>query len=238
MPPHSLARPTSLQASKSSNRKNTPSPRTGLPSPATAASSAPVSWQASVIPPAPEPAPPARLVIRDRLARNLIVARGVLRITQDGLAEAAVVSRATIAQIEGALADCRLSTLDDLARVLGVSPVLLLLSETEITALANGLSNVLVSSILGHLPVERLEEMNRLHRTGLQKNLLAAARLGIEAAKAAGLDSVGAQVGAGIGSVIRPGQGTAVGAVIGSSLEYYRRERPTTPFIMGDGGGI
>jgi transcriptional regulator with XRE-family HTH domain len=70
-----------------------------------------------------------------RLARNLIVARAAIGWTQHQLARRSRISRATIAHIEATESDPRLSTVVLLAQALDVSPLCLLLGETEIESL-------------------------------------------------------------------------------------------------------
>lgn len=155
---------------------------------------------------------------RTQLARNLVLARSALTLTQDTLATSSGVSRATIAQLESASTDCRMSTLTDISAALSISPMLLLLREPDIHACAKFLQKTSVDRILSNLPAAELKQMWTLRDSGLQRNLLRVGRFGIAAARAAGFDSSGAAIGASIGSVLLPGLGTAVGAVFGSVL--------------------
>ena len=149
------------------------------------------------------------------LAKNLSLARSANGLTQMDLADAASVSRATITQLEGGDGDPRLSTIVDLATALGTSPILLLMGEDELRAIATvPRTDNLVSD-------EEVEQMRRMVASGLQKQRLQAGRLGADAARAAGLSAVGAA----IGSVLMPGIGTAVGAAVGAFLLARRAER-------------
>lgn len=178
---------------------------------------------------------PRRSLNRDQVARNLLLARQVLHITQETLAHKAGIARATIAQLESAQADTRLGTLVDLAQVLGTSPSLLLFSDQEITALAQTLDRGAIDRILTRVPPASIEQMWALKNTQLPKNLLKVARLGAEIIRFAGLDDPSAKIGAGIGSVIQPGLGTAVGAIYGTWLSPARHISPDT---VEQGGGI
>jgi transcriptional regulator with XRE-family HTH domain len=144
------------------------------------------------------------------LAKNLVLARSACELTQGQLAEAAGISRATIAQMESGSTDPRLSTLVDLATAMGTSPVLLLLGEDELRALAK---------VVGETPKElvsedEVDQMRRLISSGLGKQRVQAATLGATAARAAGLSAVGAA----IGTALIPGIGTAIGAAIGAFM--------------------
>jgi transcriptional regulator with XRE-family HTH domain len=156
------------------------------------------------------------------LAKNLVLARNARGTTQDKLAEESGVSRATIAQIESGESDPRLSTIVDLAAALGVSPLLLLLSERELAAIAKLVQDeTFVSRISADISADDVERMRRLIQSGLQKGQKRAAEIGANAAQAAGLAAGGAAVGAAIGTLLFPGLGTAIGAALGSLL--YRK---------------
>lgn len=157
--------------------------------------------------------------VQDTLARNLWAARGALRMSQDQLATAAGVSRATVNQLEGgstAKGDPRLSTLVQLAAALGISPVFLILGRDELDAITEAPKSKEVKNVTSHLTVEELEMMRRLLRSGVAKNRTKAVEMGATAAATAGMPA-GAIAAAAIGTALLPGIGTAIGAVIGST---------------------
>lgn len=155
---------------------------------------------------------------RDTLARNLAAARSALGLSQEQLAVAAGVSRATINQLEGAEGDARLSTLVNLAAALGVSPVFLLLGRDELDAIAKAPGSKEVKEVQAHLAPEELETMRRLLQSGVARNRSKAVAIGSAAATAAAVGATaGAIATAAIGTMLLPGIGTAIGAVIGSS---------------------
>lgn len=156
--------------------------------------------------------------VQDTLARNLSAARNALSMSQDQLAVAAGVSRATVNQLEGgstAKGDPRLSTVVNIAAALGISPVFLLLGRGELDAINEAPKSKEVKDISSHLSAENLEMMRRLLGSGVAKNRTKAVEMGTTAAATAGM-SAGAIAAAAIGTALLPGVGTAIGAVIGS----------------------
>lgn len=154
--------------------------------------------------------------VQDTLARNLSAARGALGLSQDQLAAAAGVSRATVNQLEGgasAKGDPRLSTLVSLAAALGISPVFLLLGRNELDAIAEAPRSKEAKDVRAHLTAEELETMRRLLRSGLAKNRTKAVEMGTTAAATAGV-TAGAIAAAAIGTALLPGIGTALGAAL------------------------
>ena len=177
--------------------------------------------------PAPVPAPAAdySTVVRESpdatLAKNLVVARQAANLTQHGLAAAALVSRATVAQIETGYSDPRLSTIVDLARALGVPPYFLLVGVEEVNALI-AMPEALAERPL-HVPPGELERMRCLIRSGMLKDRIRAARIGAAVASEAGRQSPTAAISAAVFSAIQPDGGTAVGTVLGELAGTTRR---------------
>lgn len=151
--------------------------------------------------------------LRLKFARNLAAARSAKAMTQEALANAAGVSRATVVQIESGIGDIKLSTVAELASALGTSPILMLMGEDELAALNSMLNDPgEVEKIRATLDKPlRHSVPNPLHP---EKR---AGKIGARAAHTAGL-SGGAAVGAAIGTIIFPGVGTAFGAALGSVL--------------------
>jgi transcriptional regulator with XRE-family HTH domain len=134
--------------------------------------------------------------------------------SQEQLAEAADVSRATIIQIEAAEGDPRLSTLAGVASALGVSPVLLLLGRDELDAIANAPGSSEAERLKDNLSSDELDTMRRLLDSGIAKNRTKAVAIAASAATAAGL-TAGTLASAAIGTAILPGIGTAIGVALG-----------------------
>jgi transcriptional regulator with XRE-family HTH domain len=162
------------------------------------------------------------------LAKNLVVARLAAGLTQQELAAAADVSRATIAQIETGYSDPRLSTIVELAHALGITPLWLLSGTSEVLALASLRERPTAGdgagSAAGDLAVSApdIARMHHLANTGMLKDRVRAARIGAAVARAAGKTSP-AVVAAAIFSAIHPGPGTTVGALLG---ELTRHDEP------------
>lgn len=149
-----------------------------------------------------------------RLARNLTAARVALGWTQETLAEAAQVSRATIVQIEHGLGDPRLSTLSQLAQSLGISLFWLLMGRAELQALGEVLEYLPPDPRLQRLTPSRFNELQQLVASGMIVQRKKAARHGATLARAAGLPEA-AVVTTAIATAILPGPGTVVGATLG-----------------------
>jgi transcriptional regulator with XRE-family HTH domain len=161
--------------------------------------------------------PPVRESIDSTLAKNLVAARLIAGLTQHQLASAAGVSRATIAQLETGCSDPRLSTIVDLARALGLAPIVLLAGTPEVEAFA------FLVEACDDPPRLRVSpaDLARLHdylASGLLKDRLRAARLGAAIALSTDPDSPAVAITAGLFSAALPGVGTAVGALLGRKL--------------------
>ncbi|MCX5658747.1 MAG: helix-turn-helix transcriptional regulator [Planctomycetota bacterium] len=170
-----------------------------------------------------------------QIARNLILARHALGVTQEELAASSGVSRATIAQIESGGSDFRLSSLLDIAQALGISPALLFVRAGDIASVGRFVRQASVDRVLGTLPAADVDRMKQWRSTGLQKDLFRVVHSAADAAQTAGYSSAGAAVGAGIGSAESPGLGTAIGTLLGAALD---RGRDVVPGVVEDGEGI
>lgn len=135
--------------------------------------------------------------LRDTLACNLSAARSALGLSQDQLAAAGGVSRATINQLEGAEGDPRLSTLAGLSVALGVCPVFLLLGQDELIAIAKAPGSKQAKDIQVHLTPKDLDTMRRLLMSGVAKNRTKAVAMGSAAATTAGVNA-GAPIRVGV----------------------------------------
>jgi transcriptional regulator with XRE-family HTH domain len=220
-----LACPVPVAAVKKKRQMKTSTPHrhpipSGVLGPSVSANSAQASWAKQLVsaPAAPAPAPageypaPVRESPDATLAKNLVVARQAANVTQHALAAAALVSRATVAQIETGCSDPRLSTIVDLARALGVPPYFLLVGPEEVNALM-AMPAALAERPL-RVPPGELERMQRLIRSGMLKDRVRAARIGVAIASDAGRTTPAAAISAAIFSAIQP-TGISVGTVLG-----------------------
>jgi transcriptional regulator with XRE-family HTH domain len=152
------------------------------------------------------------------LAKNLVAARVIAGMTQHDLATAAGVSRATIAQLETGFSDPRLSTVVDIARALGIAPIVLLSGTEEVEALA-----ALVEEARGDhaaVPSTDLARMRDYIESGMLKDRIRAARVGATVARGGSADTpTSVAVTAGLFSATLPGRGTTVGAQLGKLLQ-------------------
>lgn len=161
---------------------------------------------------------PRRESIDSILAKNLVAARLIAGMTQHELANAAGISRATIAQLETGYSDPRLSTVVDIARALSIAPIVLLSGLEEVRGLASLLSQA-ADRRLAVSPQE-VERMRAFTSTGMLKDRVRAARLGAAAARPAAVNGSNAvPVTAGVFSATLPGAGTVIGAELGKLLE-------------------
>lgn len=150
------------------------------------------------------------------LGANLALAREAAGLTQHALADRAGTSRATIAQIEAGEGDPRLSTLTALSDALQVSPFVLILGREDAMRLENLLDQR--ATVFDIVPAgAHLEQLTKLVNSRLPKDNRKAARLAADHAAANGMPSIGATVGAAIGTALLPGTGTAIGAFLGTS---------------------
>lgn len=105
------------------------------------------------------------------LGKSLALARKAKGQTQAELANAASLSRATIAKIESGDADPKLSTISELAQALDVSPTWLVMSEKDLEIIAEIADSGDVSSILEMLPDDLMTLVSRKIGTGRKKRI-------------------------------------------------------------------
>jgi transcriptional regulator with XRE-family HTH domain len=151
------------------------------------------------------------------VARNLVIVRQVLGVTQSQLAASAQVSRATIAQIESGAGDPRLSTIADVAAALQIPAALLLLGREECAALAK----LPQEAASRPLQVSRRDEqlMRIFLASGSLRDMHRAAKHGADVARTDGANGSAAVAFAAILSTVAPGSGTSIGAALGKLLE-------------------
>jgi len=154
------------------------------------------------------------------MAKNLQLARMAAGLTQIELSARSGVTRATIAQLESATGDPCLSTIIKLATVLGISPMLLLMRDTEFAGLARLIRE-------GKLPDEMLtpdqaQQVAMMLATGVDKQKANAAKVLTGAATLCGLSAVGSVIGAGL----LPLAGGALGAALGYWLNSGNPAKP------------
>jgi transcriptional regulator with XRE-family HTH domain len=163
---------------------------------------------------------PRRESVDSILAKNLVAARVIAGLTQHELAAAAGVSRATVAQLETGYSDPRLSTVVDLARALGIAPIVLLSGSEEVGALAAIAGGNDAAGPRPTVPPIDLARMRDYVASGMLKDRIRAARIGATVARGGVADGpVGAAVTAGLFSATLPGHGTVVGTLLGKLLQ-------------------
>ncbi len=150
----------------------------------------------------------------ETVAKNVAAARTAQGMSQDDLATASAISRATVIQIESGESDPRLSTLVKVAIALQVSSMFLLLGRAELEAIAKTVEGDTVEALTQTLSEDSTNTMNRLLQSGFTRNRVRAVKIGASAVEAAGF-TTGAITGAAIGSILVPGLGTAIGGALG-----------------------
>jgi transcriptional regulator with XRE-family HTH domain len=155
------------------------------------------------------------------LGRNLAAARVAAGLTQQELAELALVSRATIVQIEAGAADAKLSTVQQLAGALGVAPSLLLAGAAELRGLASLAAGA--GPDAGNVPGDLDASLRQLLASGRSRDAQTAARSAADAARRLGWHAH-ACVAAAVGAVVIPG---IDGIVIAAA--WNGRGTPTPP---------
>jgi transcriptional regulator with XRE-family HTH domain len=162
---------------------------------------------------------PAIALVREStdavLAKNLVIARAIAGITQTELADLSNISRATIAQIETGSSDPRLTTIVQLARAIGIPPILLLIGLEEAQALAALLD--LTRTTCAPIDSRQVARMRQHVATGMLKDRLRAAMIGATAVESFSEKEL-ARVSAAIFSAFVPGTGTQIGAILGELL--------------------
>jgi transcriptional regulator with XRE-family HTH domain len=158
---------------------------------------------------------PAQESADAKLAKNLVVARVIAGITQQELADASGISRATVAQIETGYSDPRLSTIVELAKALHMSPILLLVGPVEIQALTRLVQMENIGT--PGLDTPLLLRMRQYLDTGMLKDRVRAAQVGAEAVESTASSPLG-PISAGIFSAVSPGLATQIGARLGDLL--------------------
>jgi transcriptional regulator with XRE-family HTH domain len=168
---------------------------------------------------APAAFTPARESADSILAKNLVAARLIAGVTQRELADAAGISRATVAQIETGSSDPRLSTIVELASALGLPASALLFGRLEVRAIVE-----LPDRAAKPRPALDTRDVVRMRQhlgTGMLKDRLRAARIGANAVESTSASPLGPIVSALFSAVI-PGGGTEIGSIFGDLLA----ERP------------
>ena len=110
------------------------------------------------------------------LAKNLVAARVIAAMTQHDLAAAAGISRATVAQLETGSSDPRLSTVVDIARALGIAPIVLLCGTVEVAAFAELASGAVAGETRPSVAAPDLIRMREFVASGMLKDRVRAGR--------------------------------------------------------------